>query len=115
MTSESTWDESIVLDVAHLDGYTGGDTELAREVLKIFIDNAPSYLADLGDADCQSWRSSAHKLKGAARGIGAWRLARAAERAEFLGEPAANDDRRVAILKEMSARLEQLKERIQSF
>jgi HPt (histidine-containing phosphotransfer) domain-containing protein len=108
MTPESDWDENVTLDEDHLRGYTGGDPEFARDVLKIFADNAPDYLETLKAADVESWRASAHKLKGAARGIGAWRLARAAERAEFMGEPAADDPRRGIILAELDSRLGQL-------
>ncbi|SDD57825.1 Hpt domain-containing protein [Kordiimonas lacus] len=106
--AESDWDESVVLDREHLKGYTGGDAYLARDVLKIFLDNAPLYLDALSSAEGDGWRSSAHKLKGAARGIGAWRLARAAERAEMLGEPAANDPRRGPILDTLKERLAEL-------
>lgn len=106
--AESGWDETIVLDEDHLHGYTGGDTYLANDVLVIFADNAPSYLQDLKACTCDNWRSAAHKLKGAARGIGAWRLARAAERAEFLGEPPADSPKRAKALETLDARLEEL-------
>ncbi len=106
--AESDWDESVVLDREHLKGYTGGDSYLARDVLNIFLENAPLYLDTLSAAAGDGWRSSAHKLKGAARGIGAWRLARAAERAEMLGEPGEDDPRRSPILEVLSERLKEL-------
>lgn len=112
--AESVWNEKVVLDHKHLTGYTGGDVELARQVLEIFADNAPTYLASLKASDCDSWRQAAHKLKGAARGIGAWRLARAAERAEFMGEPKLEDPKRQAILSELDDRLSQLLAEIKS-
>ncbi|MFC4349649.1 Hpt domain-containing protein [Kordiimonas lipolytica] len=112
--AESDWDESVVLDRKHLVGYTGGDEYLARDVLKIFLENAPLYLDTLEAAEGEGWRSSAHKLKGAARGIGAWRMARAAERAEMMGEPAADDPRRPKILGVLRERLGELAAAINS-
>ncbi|NVJ97587.1 MAG: Hpt domain-containing protein [Alphaproteobacteria bacterium] len=112
--AESTWDEKVVLDRGHLNGYTGGDRELAKQVLEIFADNAPGYLDVLSAADCDNWRSAAHKLKGAARGIGAWRLARAAERAELMGVAGLGDPKREAVLSELQVRLEELLVEIKS-
>ncbi|TNE66527.1 MAG: Hpt domain-containing protein [Alphaproteobacteria bacterium] len=108
MAVESDWDETVVLDDRHLSGFTMGDEDLERQVLQIFSENAPGYLDTLKSAECESWKSDAHKLKGAARSIGAWRLARAAERAEFMGNPRADDPRRQAVLVEMQERLGQL-------
>lgn len=106
--AESKWDEKVVLDREHLNGYTGGDRELAKQVLQIFAENAPDYLAALAASDCDNWRTSAHKLKGAARGIGAWRLARAAERAELMGVAGQSDPKRAMIISELERRLNQL-------
>ncbi len=106
--TESNWDETIVLDEDHLNGYTGGDTYLARDVLVIFADNAPIYLEELKSCDSDSWRAAAHKLKGAARGIGAWRLARAAERAEFLGHPPSDSPKRDRAIDSLKSRLDEL-------
>lgn len=106
--TESNWNEAVVLDEDHLNGYTGGDTYLARDVLVIFADNAPIYLEDLISCNSDSWRATAHKLKGAARGIGAWRLARAAERAEFLGQPPVDCPKREQALDTLKGRLDEL-------
>jgi len=103
--AESTWDETIILDHEHLSGFTGGDLDFECEVLDIFLNNAPGYLETLCDEESEGWRVTAHKLKGAARSIGAWRLARSAERAERLAAPMPDDPRRVAILKDLADRL----------
>ncbi len=105
--AESSWDETVLLDEKHLREFTGGDTGFQRQVLGIFLENAPLYLETLCRDGNDNWRSDAHKLKGAARSIGAWRLAREAERAEQLGYPADNDPKRIRIAKELQVRLEQ--------
>lgn len=109
---ESSWDESIVLDEVHLREFTGGDVEFQHQVLDIFLDNAPKYLEILCRPGNDNWRTDAHKLKGAARSIGAWRLAREAERAEQLGYPPHSDPRRARIGRELLERLEQTIQRI---
>jgi HPt (histidine-containing phosphotransfer) domain-containing protein len=103
--AESDWDETIVLDRAHLAGFTGGDPSFEAQVLAIFLENAPSYLDALYQSDGENWKTTAHKLKGAARSIGAWRLARAAERAEKMKAPLVGDARREPVFKELRSRL----------
>ena len=71
------------IDSAHLARYTLGDASLEREILGLFIAQAPQTLARLREADSErSWREAAHTLKGSARAVGAWRLAKAAEDCE---------------------------------
>lgn len=111
---ESSWDETVILDEAHLREFTGRDSEFQAQVLQIFLDNAPGYLEVLCRPGNDNWRTDAHKLKGAARSIGAWRLAREAERAEQLGYPADNDPRRIRIARELLVRLEQTVQHIRS-
>ena len=103
----SKWDESIILDEVHLGEFTGGDTALQAHVMQIFLDHAPGYLEILCEKDNENWRVDAHKLKGAARSIGAWRLAVSAERAEALGNPAEDDPRRKSHCHELLERLEE--------
>ncbi len=105
--TNSNWDETIVLDVSHLEEFTGGDRDLRAHVLTIFMDNAPSYLQILCRPGNENWRADAHKLKGAARSIGAWRLAVEAERAEAFGYPAQDDPRRKRCSLELLKRLEE--------
>lgn len=106
--AESDWDETVVLDRAHLAGFTGGDPSFEKQVLGIFVDNAPGYLEILKACDGDNWKSSAHKLKGAARSIGAWRLARAAERAERMPPPMKADSKREALFSDLQERLDSL-------
>lgn len=81
---ESNWDEGIVLDLKHFRDFTAGDANLEREVLKMFLDNVPDYIRGLMDVPNSAWAIQSHKVKGAARAIGAWNLAIQAERLEFL-------------------------------
>ncbi|WP_417461883.1 Hpt domain-containing protein [Kordiimonas sp.] len=106
--AESNWDEDVVLDPEHLRGFSGGDTDFEAQILGVFAEKAPDYLVDLAGADASSWRSYAHKLKGAARSIGAWRLARQAERAEHQDDVHDDDARKAEVLRELNTRLQQL-------
>lgn len=78
-----------VVDLTHLDRYTGGDRALNAEVLRLFDMQASEIVAKLRailDArEAKSWREATHTLKGAAKGIGAFGLAEAASLAEHLG------------------------------
>lgn len=87
----STKDE--VVDLIHLNRYTGGDRALNEEILSLFESQCYEMLARLEtfaweSGDAKSWREITHSLKGAARGIGAFALADAAAEAEKAG---AND------------------------
>lgn len=71
------------LDLGHLRRFTLGDQGLELEILELFITQAPITLAALNSAITdRDWRIAAHTLKGSARAVGAWRVARLAERAE---------------------------------
>ncbi|MBV1901096.1 MAG: Hpt domain-containing protein, partial [Kordiimonadaceae bacterium] len=59
-------------------------------------------------ADADGWHTIAHKLKGAARSIGAWSLAREAERAEQMGALCQGEPKRGKALGELTERLGQL-------
>ncbi len=73
------------VDLQYLARFTLGDRALEREVLDLFLAYTPIYFANLkSSATAKSWHDAAHTLKGAARGIGAWRLGRCAEAAERL-------------------------------
>lgn len=74
------------IDRAHLARYTLGDAALEREILELFLGHLPNTIRDLGLAETdKDWHMAAHALKGSARAVGAWRLAREAEAAERLG------------------------------
>jgi HPt (histidine-containing phosphotransfer) domain-containing protein len=84
----STKDE--VVDLIHLNRYTGGDRALNEEILSLFESQCYEMLARLETyawetGDTKSWREITHSLKGAARGIGAFALADAAADAEKTG------------------------------
>jgi HPt (histidine-containing phosphotransfer) domain-containing protein len=68
-------------DVAHLAAQSGGDQDVAREVLSLFVARAPALLSRIADGGADA-RDAAHALKGAALAIGAWRVAAAAEATE---------------------------------
>ncbi len=77
------------IDLDHLRRYTLGDARLELEILWLFIDQAPATVEALKRAGTsRDWVTAAHTLKGSARAVGAWRLAKLAEQAERLGGPA---------------------------
>ena len=75
------------VDLAHLDRYTGGDPRLNAEILELFDGQCRMIVAELEqlagqEANGKAWRETTHKLKGAARGVGAFALGDAAAEAE---------------------------------
>ena len=92
------------IDRAHLSRYTLGDVQLEREVLALFIEQAPDLLVRLRSArTTREWHMAAHTLKGSARAIGAWRLAKVAEAAEQEGGPGQDCEWASAIETEIGA------------
>jgi DNA-binding response OmpR family regulator len=75
---------AVPLDFDHLRGFTGGDEQLERELISLFLATATLYVAELQLAleQGRDWSASAHALKGASAGIGALELARLAEQVE---------------------------------
>lgn len=82
LDSAESENEPAVLDEAHLGRMTLGDRNLEREILEIFLRQAAIMLERIAAADRPLAAASAHTLVGSARGIGAWRIAQAAERIE---------------------------------
>ena len=71
------------IDLSFLDRVTFRDRSLAHEVLVLFGEQADSLLVVISEAGDERTRfEAAHKLKGAARGVGAFDVARAAEEIE---------------------------------
>lgn len=71
------------IDFEHLDRYVAGDAALRDEVLTIFEGQVARCLRLLDvDGPNEEWRSIAHALKGASRGIGAWSVGAICEQAE---------------------------------
>jgi HPt (histidine-containing phosphotransfer) domain-containing protein len=83
------------IDRDHLARMTLGDIALEREVLELFDRQAMMLTARLRDAEAFAVAALAHTLKGSARGIGAWRVAQAAELLEIAGDGAP--DRQAAV------------------
>jgi HPt (histidine-containing phosphotransfer) domain-containing protein len=73
------------IDLVHLARTTLGDRSLEREVLQLFDRQATLLIARMRTAAPSGVATLAHTLKGSARGIGAWRVARAAEALELAG------------------------------
>jgi HPt (histidine-containing phosphotransfer) domain-containing protein len=67
------------IDENHLGQMTLGDRRLEREVLELFLRQTAIMLDRVVNAGPPLAAAAAHTLKGSARGIGAWRVARAAE------------------------------------
>ena len=93
------------VDMAHLARYTGGDSALNAEVLRLFDGQVNELVAKLNSIlearDQKSWKEITHTLKGAARGIGAFGFADAAASAEpiDLAHDAPGAGRALATLK----------------
>ena len=77
------------IDLQHLSRMTLGERELEREVLSLFDHQAEMLMLRIRDAEPAIVSAYAHTLKGSARGIGAWPVARAAETVEAAAN--AND------------------------
>jgi HPt (histidine-containing phosphotransfer) domain-containing protein len=73
------------IDLVHLARMTLGERSLEREVLQLFDRQSTLLLARMRSAAPAGIVTLAHTLKGSARGIGAWRIARAAEALEAAG------------------------------
>ena len=73
------------IDLVHLARMTLGDRSLEREVLQLFDRQATLLIARMRSTTPEGVATLAHTLKGSARGIGAWRVARAAEAVEMAG------------------------------
>jgi HPt (histidine-containing phosphotransfer) domain-containing protein len=69
------------LDLEHLSRMTLGDAELEQEVLAMFAEQAVRLLAAMTNLPAETG-ALAHKLKGSARGIGAFAVADAAAHLE---------------------------------
>lgn len=79
----------MIFDAAHLAQYTDGDKALETELVGLLKAQAENCLAAMAGApDVNAWKAAAHTLKGAARGVGAFELGEACQRAEDTPEPA---------------------------
>jgi HPt (histidine-containing phosphotransfer) domain-containing protein len=70
------------IDLVHLRRMTLGEHSLEREVLLLFCRQADMLIGRMRTAKPAVTAATAHTVKGSARGIGAWRVAAAAEAVE---------------------------------
>ncbi|MEL6227876.1 MAG: Hpt domain-containing protein [Pseudomonadota bacterium] len=96
------------IDFAHLDRYVAGDRMLRDEVLTIFEGQVARCLRLLDvDGPSEEWRSIAHALKGASRGIGAWTIGSICEQAEKMsGTPHDVREARIQVKEEIQSSVE---------
>ncbi|MEM5472486.1 Hpt domain-containing protein [Hoeflea sp. AS60] len=71
------------IDLVHLARQTGGDKSLETEVLALFARQARQAVAQIGNLEQQARSELAHKLAGAAKGVGASDVARCASAVEL--------------------------------
>lgn len=77
--------QQAIIDTGHFHAMTGGDPDLQAEIIALFSEQAEIWARLLiPDAPVQTWRDAAHTLKGSARGLGLWLLAKACAEAEEL-------------------------------
>jgi HPt (histidine-containing phosphotransfer) domain-containing protein len=74
--------KTAIIDEQHLRRMTLGDRRLEREVLQIYVRQSAIMLGRMASGEPAALAVAAHTLNGSARGIGAWRVAQAAERLE---------------------------------
>jgi HPt (histidine-containing phosphotransfer) domain-containing protein len=89
--TEGAREDAIVFDREHLRRYTMNSSELEREVLGLFLGQAPQIVAQLRSAaSAAEWKLATHTLKGSAAAIGATEVNRLAARLERLSRSARN-------------------------
>ncbi|MHA1166030.1 MAG: Hpt domain-containing protein [Alphaproteobacteria bacterium] len=102
------------VDLVHLARYTLGNRSLESEVLVLFHAQCEINLQRLKEAvDDKAWLEAAHAIKGSARGIGAWPIAKSAETAEAL-KGAARENGCSDALKELETLTGEAKDYIES-
>jgi HPt (histidine-containing phosphotransfer) domain-containing protein len=102
-----------VIDEHHLGRMTLGDRSLEREVLEIFARQTVLMLERIATAKPGLAAAAAHTLKGSARGIGAWRVAHAAERLEQAAAVMGDDKAMNAAIAELEAASLEIRETIE--
>jgi HPt (histidine-containing phosphotransfer) domain-containing protein len=98
------------IDTAHLSRMTLGELSLQREVLALFDRQADILLPRIRRGEPAVASASVHTLKGSATGIGAFKVARAAEAVEQAKDAAAAAaiDTLAAVLDEAKAEIARL-------
>lgn len=85
------------IDLVHLARMTFGDRSLEREVLQLFDRQACILMAKVREGSPGAVGALAHTLKGSARGIGADRVASAAEAVERASASGSDRDLKSAV------------------
>jgi HPt (histidine-containing phosphotransfer) domain-containing protein len=91
-----------VIDLSHLTRMTFGEKRLECEVLALFDQQADMLLARMQRASAKAAADLAHTLVGSARGVGAWKVAAAAQGLELAAR--GSDPTRVAASRRALAR-----------
>lgn len=99
-------DRAPVIDEEHLCRMTLGDRCLEREVLQIYVRQSAIMLGRMVGGDPAALAVAAHTLNGSARGIGAWRVAKAAERLEQASRDGSEETLSEALTELKAASLE---------
>lgn len=94
------------IDLAHLKRMTIGNRSLEGEVLELFDRQAELLLARMQRSAPREVAAFAHTLTGSARGIGAWRVAKAAEGVERAARSGDHSDLTSAVAR-LTAAVEQ--------
>jgi HPt (histidine-containing phosphotransfer) domain-containing protein len=86
-----------MIDETELDQQTFHDPDIRREIIGMFIDQAPAILAGIDSSSGAARADIAHRLRGSALALGAGPLAEAASRLELAPADtiALNDVRRL--------------------
>jgi HPt (histidine-containing phosphotransfer) domain-containing protein len=93
---DATLDEDF--DLSHLRRYTDNDLELERELLSLFRLQIRQYAEKLTViTEPEEWRIATHSIKGAARSMGARKIAGTAEMLELAGPCSATGEGRSRI------------------
>lgn len=100
------------MDWDHLREFVSNDRDLEIEILSIFLENIPEYIKELEISDVMEWAATCHKLKGAARAIGAWAFAYQSELAEFSDPPEIGSQERVLLIEGLKEILKPLQQAI---
>lgn len=91
----------VPVDLSHLARYTGGERALNVEILRLFdgqiSDMVDQLLSVLEKRDSRKWREVTHTIKGAARGVGAFAMGKAAAEAEPV-DPAVSPERAIEMI-----------------
>lgn len=83
------------IDLVHLSRQTGGDHALERELLVLFARQCVQQLRTIHvGPDARMRADAAHTLKGAARAVGAWQVADAADTVERIASGGDTPDER---------------------